>query len=69
MGTSLSDLTQIGKMRDAYPPVICRVEHIHKLFENDAMAVYAPGELVHGSKHKLDKNENKQKQKTKQKHE
>jgi hypothetical protein len=34
----LTDLTQLGKMRDAYPLVIARVEHINKLFQNDAIA-------------------------------
>jgi hypothetical protein len=37
MGAPLSDLTQIGKMRDAYPLLIRSVEHINKLFENDAI--------------------------------
>jgi hypothetical protein len=34
----LTDLTPVGKMRDAYPLVIARVEHINKLLENDAIA-------------------------------
>jgi hypothetical protein len=36
-GAALSDLTQIGKMRDAYSLLIARVEHIKKLFENEAI--------------------------------
>jgi hypothetical protein len=38
LGAPLNDLTKVGKMRDAYPLVIARVDHINKLFDNDAIA-------------------------------
>jgi hypothetical protein len=38
LGAPLTDLSQVGKMRDAYPLVICRIEHIVKLFEMEANA-------------------------------
>jgi hypothetical protein len=38
LGAPLTDLTQVGKMRDAYPLVITRIAHIILLFENDAIA-------------------------------
>jgi hypothetical protein len=38
LGAPLTDLTQVGKMRDAYPLVITRVEHINKLFQRGAIA-------------------------------
>jgi hypothetical protein len=38
LGAPLTDLSQIGKMRDAYPLVITRIEHINALFQNDAIA-------------------------------
>jgi hypothetical protein len=34
----LADLTQVGKMRDAYPLVISRVEHMNQLFQRGAFA-------------------------------
>jgi hypothetical protein len=38
LGAPLTDLTQVGKMRDVYPLVIARVEHIITLFENNGIA-------------------------------
>jgi hypothetical protein len=38
LGAPLTDLSQIGKMRDAYPLVIARVEHVIQLFQEDANA-------------------------------
>jgi hypothetical protein len=37
LGAPLADLRQVGKMRDAHPLVIARVEHLNKLFQNDAI--------------------------------
>jgi hypothetical protein len=38
LGAPLTDLSQLGKMRDAYPLVITRVEHIARPFDKDATA-------------------------------
>jgi hypothetical protein len=38
LGTTLTDLSPVGKMRDVYPLVITRVEHMTTLLLNDATA-------------------------------
>jgi hypothetical protein len=38
LGAPLADLTQVGKMREAYPLVITRVDHMNKLFQRGALA-------------------------------
>jgi hypothetical protein len=38
LGAPLTDLSQVGKMRDAYPLVITRVEHMNMLFQKGAVA-------------------------------
>jgi hypothetical protein len=38
LGSPLTDLSQVGKMKDAYPLVITRVDHMNMLFQRGAVA-------------------------------